>query len=292
MIITNLIGGLGNQMFQYAAGRALSLDLNEDLRFSVDQFSEYQSHNGFELADVFALPSMKVASSSELEQVLGWRSSRKVRRVMTRLPRLFKGKHWVDEANIQVFSNRHQAGRDFYLHGYWQAERFFIRHAAQIKHDFVFTHGISAADQKLLEQMRMKPSVSVHVRRGDYNSRRNQSIYAQTNVAYYRSAMAHIRERVTDAQFFVFSDDPVWVTEKLLPHLGPLTVVKHNVGKNAANDLRLMMNADHNVIANSTFSWWAAWLNDNPKRIVLAPKNWYVDDHRGVDIVPDDWIRL
>lgn len=293
MIITNLIGGLGNQMFQYAAGRSLSLDLKEeDHRLSIDQFSDYQSHNGFELTKVFALPSIKVASNSDLKQLLGWRSPCKMRRLITHLPSTLKGPHWIDESNVQLISTKQHKGRDFYLHGYWQAPGHFIRHAAQIKRDFIFRQGMDAEDRKLLDKMTMKPSVSVHVRRGDYTSLRNRSIYAEAGEAYYRSAMAHVRERVADAQFFVFSDDPGWVMEKLLPGLGPLTLVQHNKGKSAANDLRLMMHADHNVIANSTFSWWAAWLNNNPQKMVLAPRKWYVDEHRGDDIVPDDWIRL
>lgn len=292
MIITNLIGGLGNQMFQYAAGRSLSMALNTVHRLSIDQFGgTYQDHNGFELAHVFDIPSMALASDLDLKHTLGWRSEKKIRRIVSHLPRAFKGARWLDEAHVESIASRVES-EDFYLHGYWQSEKYFHQHAAQIRKDFLFKGEMSAMDQDILWQMRHPSSVSVHVRRGDYVSPKNQSIYHQANEAYYRAAMGCIRERVPHARFFFFSDDPGWVKAELMPCLGPMTVVSHNAGKAAANDMRLMMHADHHIIANSTFSWWAAWLNDKPQKTVVAPRHWYVDENRGADILPQDWIRI
>jgi hypothetical protein len=140
--------------------------------------------------------------------------------------------------------------------------------------------------------MRQQPSVAMHVRRGDYTNAKNSRVYAQAGPQYYRAAIAHVKATVANPRFFVFSDDPGWVRQHLLSEAS-MVVVDHNSGAHSYNDMRLMSLADHNIIANSTFSWWSAWLNAHPQKCVVAPKRWFLSDGMdSSDVCPADWILL
>ena len=152
--------------------------------------------------------------------------------------------------------------------------------------------GKDDADRAILARMQSRPSASLHVRRGDYTSAKNQHVYALCGMDYYRTAIRLMRSRVPGIRFFAFSDDPDWVASQFRDEMNQIEVVRHNSGVRSAFDMRLMSQADHHILANSSFSWWGAWLNPSPEKIVVAPKNWFSNGTSDKDIIPSRWLRV
>lgn len=292
MIIANLIGGLGNQMFQYACGRSLSLRTGQPLRLATDQFKGYTLHNGFELQRMFGVDA-PLATESELRALLGWQASPRLRRVFGRSAmRWATGRHWGNEPHFRFWPGLAALRGPLYLHGYWQTERYFQEHADQIRADFAFRMDWDAQDDAVFQRMLEQPSASLHVRRGDYTHAKNQGVFALCGLDYYRDAIRLLRQRVPGVRLFAFSDDPDWVDEHLGAEFGPIETVRHNAGARSAHDMRLMAQADHHIIANSSFSWWGAWLNPSTEKLVVAPKRWFLNGTNDRDLVPSSWIRI
>jgi hypothetical protein len=291
MIITNIVGGLGNQMFQYACGRALSLYTEQPLRIATDQFNGYELHNGFELQRVFNVDVIQ-ASEIELKRLLGWQSSPMLRRILGRpIMHWATSNCWAAEPYFHYWSGIKNVRMPAYLHGYWQSERYFSNAEECIRKDFEFRMPWDEDDLNLRERMHAQPSVSIHVRRGDYATSSNKNIYAQCGIDYYRNAIRLIQQKVPDVKIFAFSDDPDWVEANLEREFDTIETVRHNIGHRSAHDMRLMSQADHHIIANSTFSWWAAWLNPSPDKIVVAPSRWFTNGTDDRDLIPSSWIR-
>lgn len=293
MIISNLIGGLGNQLFQYAAGYAGAARVSTDFRVAIDMFDGYRLHQGYELSRVFNVEP-QAASAQELASVLGPLRHRAIRRVLGRL-RVGRvpGSAAIFEPSIDYWSGIEVHGQTAYLHGYWQSERYFSDQVPAIRAALQFRSPPSAENLRWLERIDGCVSVSVHVRRGDYlTNRKNLGIYAACTEEYYLAAMARILVTLPEARFFVFSDDPAWACEALRARSSVIEIVDHNRGAESYNDLRLMSRCKHHVIANSTFSWWAAWLGERPAKIIIAPRLWLTDAHSGRDVVPDRWLRM
>jgi hypothetical protein len=292
MIIANIIGGLGNQMFQYACARSMSLRTGLPLLLAIDQLPGYASHNGFELQRVFQVGA-RIATQSELRTLLGWQAPPRLRRILGR-PRMrwAVGRHWCNEPHFQFWHSLTSLSGSRYLHGYWQSERYFMEYADQIRADFTFQLKRSAEDEMVLECMRTQPSVSLHVRRGDYTNKKNQNVFALCDLNYYRNAIRLMRGRVPGLRLFAFSDDPDWVEAQFAKEFGPIELVRHNVGARSANDMWLMSQADHHIIANSSFSWWGAWLNQSSSKIVVSPRSWFINGTDDRDLIPARWIRI
>ena len=296
MIISNLIGGLGNQMFQHACGRALACDLQQPLKVSTDLFAGYALHQGLVLGQVFAL-ELDVASAADLRQMLGgWRSGPLLRRAFSRwpLPTWASGRYIAETPAGTLDELRLRASRGAYLHGYWQSERYFVHRRAEVLADYRWRAPLSGRNAELARQIQATPrAISVHVRRGDYISNaKNQGIYASCSPDYYFAALERLSASAPDARVYAFSDDPAWVAQALAPRCPGLVVVDHNRGADSAIDMRLMSLCRHHVIANSSFSWWGAWLNSAPDKQVIAPKRWYADGREDGGLVPADWMRL
>jgi hypothetical protein len=176
-----------------------------------------------------------------------------------------------------------------YIQGYWQCERYFSRHADTIRHDLTFKEPFNQAFVELAKTIRSCVAVSLHIRRGDYVG---HSKHSACPIDYYLRAMASIKGRVRDAVFFAFSDDPRWTRAALASHEFKVIIVDKYSTDEAHNDMHLMSLCRHNVIANSSFSWWAAWLNPRPDKIVIAPKQWFSDGDSAPDLVPSNWERV
>lgn len=295
MIITNLIGGLGNQMFQYACARALALDQRQPLKVVLDMFDGYRLHNGPELSRVFDL-DVSVAQREELRRLLGRsRATRPARRLLAR-PALqpLRGRHYVAEPSFRYWDGLRalDAGSDAYLHGYWQSERYFAAHAAAIRADFRFRRDAVGRNAELTREILGSAAISVHVRRGDYvRNPKTLAAHGTCSPEYYFDAIASLQQRVPEARFFAFSDAPSWVAETLGPRCPGLTVVDHNSGDESYNDMRLMSLCRHHIIANSSFSWWGAWLNSQQDKIVIAPRRWFANGTDDTDLIPAAWER-
>jgi hypothetical protein len=309
MIITNLIGGLGNQLFQYAAGHAAARRAGTELRVSLDMFDRYRLHQGYELSRVFAVDPLP-ASDAEMKTCLGpWRGRRarrmlgrfvtgtwrggRARRMLGRfVTGTWRGGRAVFQPTVPYWSGFQNLGADVYLQGYWQSERYFAEVANELRSLLRFREPPSAVNARWIERIEGCVSVGVHVRRDDYASARNRRIYAQCTPAYYRAAMDLVLGREPTARFFAFSDDPAWTRELFADRAAIVEVLDHNRGAESYNDLRLMAQCRHNIMANSTFSWWAGWLGERPDKTVIAPERWLLPPGWDVDMVPSRWVRL
>ena len=292
MVITNLIGGLGNQMFQYAAGRALSLERGFPLRLDISDFSNYELHQGFELERIFNCTA-EIASEADVRNILGWQSSPVIRRMVSR-PRMarFRHKGFVIEPHFQYWHGIKKVPCGCYLMGYWQSEKYFLEVAEQIREDFYFRLPLESQNTELAKQINQVNAVSLHVRRGDYaNNPKTTATHGLCSLDYYREAIQHVAKHVQQPYFFVFSDDIAWVKSDLKIDF-PCEYVVFNQGAESHNDMRLMSLCQHHIIANSSFSWWGAWLNQNADKIVVAPKRWFVNETNTEDLIPQDWVML
>jgi len=178
-----------------------------------------------------------------------------------------------------------------YLSGYWQCEKYFIDFRQEVLDLFQFPdQQINLASRNLQEQMRREQAVAVHVRRGDYLLPENSRKYGNIcTLQYYKNAMQYMKKKVPNARFYFFSNDPGWVRENLAN--GDSVIVDCNHGKENYLDMYLMSQCSHNIIANSSFSWWGAWLNQNPDKIVISPQRWF--SHLAAsDAICEDWVRV
>jgi len=292
MVISQILGGLGNQMFQYAAGRALSLAVEQPFLLDLRGFTNYALHNGFELDRVFSAP-VKVATAGDVRNMLGWRSSELVRKVFKRIKSpLLHGTRLAIEPHFNYWSGLRAGGTKRYLMGYWQSEMYFKDYAETLRSDFNFTIPLDETNQNIAQGIQHSNAVSLHVRRGDYITHTpNAKILSTCSLDYYNKAIDYISKRVDSPHFFLFSDDMEWVKASLdIPF--EKTYIEHNRGADSYRDMQLMHMCRHHIIANSSFSWWGAWLNPNPDKLVVAPKTWFSDGKVDDDLIPREWIRL
>jgi len=284
MIIIKIIGGLGNQMFQYSFYRSLQskgINVYADL----SDFEDYPLHNGYELERIFKLtvrtPSKFILNLFKPNQTK-W-IFRKLKRVLD-----LKKTYRVEEMEFR-FDPSFLSDTNKYYFGYWQNEGYFRDIADQIKQDFIFPKIVDIENETILQKITNTQSVSIHVRRGDYL--KDPLLGNVCNLDYYEEAILNINSKTKDAQFFVFSDDVAWCRQNL--KLENVSYIDLNKGKNSYIDMQLMSNCKHNIIANSSFSWWGAWLNNNTNKVVIAPGKWVnnlaSDD---IDICPKNWIKL
>jgi hypothetical protein len=177
-----------------------------------------------------------------------------------------------------------------FLEGFWQNENYFKDIRKILQKDFSFKMTLSGKNKKILAQTTSSNAVSLHVRRGDYAANKETTAYhGLMGMDYYQRAVQQITKKVKDPHFFVFSDDPVWA-EKNIRLKNPATYIGKNKG---CDDLQLMIACRHHITANSSFSWWGAWLNPRTDKIVISPKRWFQDSSmRKAEIIPDKWIKL
>ena len=288
LIIVRIIGGLGNQMFQYAFGRAVSEEFGVDLYLDTSSYDTYSLHNGYELERVFGIDS-PVASTLDLRQILGWRASRFGRRILSKSQLKFLwGRNYYTVVDASFNCD------NAYFAGFWQSEKYFNSIKSLLREEFQFAQATTGENKRYQEEiLSCQGAVSIHVRRGDYvsNNRTNQ-VHGTCGLGYYERAMQHIQQFVDDPVYYVFSDDPDWVSENLKID-NECYFIRNNFGSDSYNDMRLMSYCKHNIIANSSFSWWGGWLNKNEDKIVIAPSQWFNDASREAnDLIPENWLRL
>ncbi|AUJ65723.1 hypothetical protein B9057_15060 (plasmid) [Aestuarium zhoushanense] len=289
MIIVNIVGGLGNQMFQYACGQAIAAATTQEVRYTTDIFAQQNTHNGYELDRVFGL-TVPMATTSELREMIGkLRAHPTCRRAMMKyqVPQSLLGKHFRIERgttfDINLAKSLDAGG---YIHGYWQSERYFAPIIDQIRAAFTFK-GVKNVALSNKERI----NVSVHVRRGDYLLA--GSIHASCNADYYFRALASLDLETCDTRVHVFSDDPVWAREALHKLHPNTNFIEGNIGADSYKDMYLMSQCDHHIIANSSYSWWGAWLNPSSQKRVIAPKRWFTDPSMDdSDFLPQSWERM
>src|SRR6267378_2026020 len=269
MIVVRLIGGLGNQLFQYAAGRALALANGCELRLDISGFNKYALHHGYELG-IFNIKA-EIANQEDTSVLAG--SQSRLARYARRKLNLTRKTHFVERkfAFDPAFFNIKQPA---YLDGYWQSYKYLEPCAMQIRDELRFNKPLTGRNLETAEHIDRIDSVSIHIRRGDYVSK--SGAHGFVGIGYYNKAITRIREEIDSPVFFVFSDDLTWARGNLQLGNGAI-FVSHNTGVSSYEDMRLMSLCKHNIIANSTFSWWAAWLNVNTNKIVVCPSQWLAD---------------
>lgn len=285
-VYIRLVGGLGNQLFQYATARALALRTKSELVLDI---RAYSPDNPFSYGlDRFAIDA-RAGNPDELPPP----KSNPVRYAVWRL--FGSSPKFVRENGLGFNASVMALGADVYLHGYFQTEKYFSACADQLRSELAFAEPPNGRNADWLETISASPSaVSLHVRRGDYvSSSRAEKTHGTCSPEYYRAAVDLIAEKKNiDPVIHVFSDDPKWASENLRFRF-ETRVIDHNDGATAHEDMRLMSACAHNVIANSTFSWWGAWLNSNPDKTVIAPERWFADPRLdNPDILPESWIAI
>jgi len=188
--------------------------------------------------------------------------------------------------------NVQSAPSNSYLRGFWQSESYFADIRETLLEELNPLAAPSVKDLAVIEAMHRPASVSLHVRRGDYVSLSSAAAFhGLCGLDYYNRAVDYIAERVESLNVFIFSDDPQWVRENLKLRF-PVYYIDHNNSANAFQDLRLMSYCMHHVIANSSFSWWGAWLAKFEKKIVVSPSKWFQVERPTPDLLPTDWVRV
>ncbi|MFP5223893.1 MAG: alpha-1,2-fucosyltransferase [Acidobacteriota bacterium] len=271
-VLVRLLGGLGNQMFQYAAGRALADRHGVELALDLTAFETYGLRR-YEL-DAFAIRA-RVATPEDLEPYAAPAA------------RTFQEQCFSFNAGLPDLTPPVR------LEGYWQSERYFQDIKDALRADFTLRRPLDAPNREMLARIGDCASVSLHVRRGDYVSNPvTNEFHGVLGLEYYRAAVACVADREPEPHLFVFSDDPQWAQANLdLGH--PATFVAHNDPDHGWLDMRLMSACRHHIIANSSFSWWGAWLGSRPDGIVAAPRRWFNQGPCDTgDLFPEGWTLL
>lgn len=285
MIVVSLLGRLGNQMFQYAAGRHLSLQHGAELVLDISAVRAGRDTWGYALApfNVAArLESCGAARRAMWRCLQPLRSHRRdgIPLYVAQSPLRMKLPLFARRAEFAYGDWFHSLPDHVFLHGYWQSEKFFPGRAEVLRRDFALTDMAPIAE-KAARLRAADDIVAVHVRRGDYLGSERFCVLGET---YFRNAMAHFGN---GCNFLVFTDDLGWCREHLRGDNVEIAGQRDSV-----HDLTLMSKCTHNIISNSTFSWWAAWLNDNPGKQVVAPRPWFDPDYRTDDehdVIPEGW---
>ena len=276
MIIIKFLGGLGNQMFLYGLYYTFSKK-GIETKIDLSHFEKEKNHNGFEIEKIF---SLKLKYSTRAQNLLFSKTTKLL---------YWIGKHPYKEnfTDQYTYNPKVSEVRFGYLKGYWQSEKYFSDFSVGLSNEFKFPALTDEKNKKLSDEIIETSSVSIHIRRGDYLlSGRNFAL----DLNYYNEAIKYIQQRVTNPVFYVFSDDMQWVRENFDDQT--FVAIDWNQGNNSYLDMQLMSLCKHNIIANSSFSWWGAWLNPNPDKIVIAPAKWMPHHTGSNDLIPESWIRI
>lgn len=275
MLVINVNSQLGNQMFQYALYRKLR-HLGRKVKLDLQYYQQRPKHYGL---DIFGLQP-DIATTKEISI-----SKDEYRSIFSRLRRKFFGKRKsiVDEihSNIMNFNSKVFDLKTGYLYGYWQSEKYFSDIRSTLLQEFQFPVVNDIKNKELLKTIQSSISVSIHVRRGDYIGG-----FPLMSEVYYQNAMNYFMEKYGNIFFVVFSNDVAWCKSNIKFNNG--VYVDWNNGKDSWKDMYLMTQCKHNIIANSSFSWWGAWLNQNQNKVVIAPNKWFY--HKVTpDIYCENW---
>ena len=281
MIITKIKGGLGNQLFQYATGRAVASHHKLPLKLDLTWFETNKLHNGYRL-DQLAIQA-EIATENEIIKLKG---ENNILFSALRKVGLFKRKSYFKEKRSSYFDGGVFKNEFLYLNGYWQNELYFSNIRELLLGELSPINSMNDLGYVYLESIEKSNSVSLHVRRGDYLNLRNIGVLG---VDYYTKAVDYIRQNVENPTFYIFSDDLEWCKDSL-GFLDNCIYVDRT--QTEIEDLKLMSFCRHNIIANSSFSWWGAWLNQNPNKVVIAPKCWLLDDTGSSNVILSDWVKV
>lgn len=269
-------GGIGNQMFQYAVYIALK-NKRKQVKFDISLYNFMQMHNGFELNSVFYIDENFYSNDSKFYKFL------------LRVINKFKFRYFVFVDN-GGFTNKIFSSGAFFFLGYWQSEKYFKNIELDIRKVFEFKN-VNEENLNFSKIIRDCNSVSIHIRLGDYVGL--ESVKGICTKKYYENAIDYVNNHTDNPIYFVFSNDISQTKSMFKSREESFIYVDLNVKDNSNLDMFLMSNCRHNIIANSSFSWWAAWLNSNEKKIVITPEKWVNDNvNKNKHIIPKQWIKI
>jgi hypothetical protein len=285
MLITKITGGLGNQLFQYALARRLARSANIEFKLDLSAYNNANSRayalNNFNVIE-------KIASTDEINRF------RKIG--FCRVIDILKPNHLrsiIKERRSYFDQNILKIKDNTYLDGYWQCDKYFSDIREILLKEISLKNGFSENAQKMAESIRQVNSVSLHIRRGDYLNSKFSKFYEPCKIEYYQQAIKALESKIKDIHFFVFSDDIEWAKKNLtIPYP---TIFVSNPNIKDYEEMMLMSLCKHNIITNSTFSWWGAWLNQNPDEIVIAPEKWFKIKTKKYDarsLYPAGWLII
>lgn len=289
MKIVKILGGLGNQMFQYALYLSLKEQFpHEQVKIDISCFKSYPLHNGFEINRVFA-QNAPVASFKDILKVAYpypnyrfWQVGKYI--LPTRKTMCVERKDFTFDATALIRQG------NCYYDGYWQHEEYFCFVKETIWEAFSFPEMTDRRNTEIMQRLQTTNSVSLHIRRGDYIN--HPFFRGICDLDYYKRAICYMEERVAPQLYCIFSNDIDWCENNLHELLSGKEViyVDWNNGMESYVDMQLMSLCQHNIIANSSFSWWGAWLNRNPRKIVVSPQKWM--NIKAESPIPKSWIKL
>lgn len=293
MIISKIYGGLGNQLFQYALGRYLALKNNTELKLDISLLENKQenvTYRKFELKNLNI--EAKIASEEEINKIkrenLKGLSKSVYWRLQYRKP--YHKQNIIKEKNFTFDNNILDCKNNVFLDGYWQSHYYFDNIRAVLLDELTPKHPLDDIEKKYLDKISNSNSVSVHIRRGDYlTNSKNKEIYLNINLDYFKSAINFIESQSENVSFYIFSDDMEWAKNNIKQkNINFVDVDKPVIS------LYLMRKCQHHIIANSTFGWWGAWLNEKKNKIVISPKEWFASDSvlKTTDLIPEKWIKF
>jgi hypothetical protein len=283
MTIVKLIGGMGNQMFQYGFGKYLEKIKKNKVFYDNERFEDKEIIS----RRTYQLGCFKI----------------KGRFVNKMTSYFFKMINEINERKIlslPIYIKENGVGTDsrinncVYLDGYWQNYSYIKVIEKYLKEDFIFIQKTSKRNNDFIDTNINVNTVSLHIRRGDYISDESvNKLIGTCSLSYYKKAVAYILKKINKPKFIIFSDDINWCKRNLV--IENAKYIDWNKGNNSWQDMYLMSKCKHNIIANSSFSWWGAWLNNNPQKIVIAPKRWFKDKEaqkNAANLIPSAWLKL
>lgn len=296
MIVVTLGGGLGNQLFQYAMGRQLSLQRSCCLKLYISNF-KYEINRSYKL-NHFTVEE-NFATEKEVEKLIGvyysntlhGKTFRKFARLLPKHKRTYfiEGDNWIHEPGVFKISG------NVLLEGFWQHYSYYENLPAEILNEITLKKQYQDNENHFLKKIDIdNSSVAVHIRRGDYLSDiNNLNFFGVIALDYYQNAIKYMVARIEDPTFYIFSDDLNWAKDHLKINV-PMVFVDIDNGTKEFLELEAMSRCRHNIIANSSFSWWGAFLNKNFNKIVIGPKHWVVDKQLNdkIQILFPGWIKL
>lgn len=290
------MGGLGNQMFQYAFGKYLALRNNTEIKLDLtllndrSQPHEIVTHRGFDL-DIFNISGYSFATPQEIVHYNGNPSAGLFAKVKRKIRVLFNPPRLVVQDKNKFSEEYLRLPGDVCIVGRWQSERFFSGISDTIRKEFTFREKFSAHIMELARTVAAPGSVCLHVRRGDLLT---SPVYSKSigslGMDYYARAVEIIKAKVKEPRLYVFSDDVEWCRDNLRFDLPVSVVGNEYAGHKSGGHLFLMTQCNHFIISNSTFAWWGAWLSGNAGKTVIAPFHWYKDEELKNEVLfPGNW---
>ncbi len=297
MVIVKIFGGLGNQMFQYAFGKALADHYKTELKLDIGGFSATVGDPKLGIR-VFSLGNFNIkAPIATVEEIAPFKNFtdkviKKISLYFDNRPSYYDKKIILEpKANHFCFDEnvfRRTRKGDFYCEGFFQSPKYFAAVADDIRQEFTVKHKTDSVNATMLAKISSENSVALHIRHGD-NANNVAKAHGVLSLNYYQKALELLSKQEKDLHIYVFSDDPKWAKENLQTN-HPTTFVSHNGDAKNYEDLHLMITCKHHIIGNSTFSWWGAWLGLKSGQRVFAPRNYYLEqDVSGTDFYPPTW---